>query len=420
MQILLLISFLCLTVSPGNISNSGSLGSELEVASVAYYSSIPLRESPYPRWRGLVRMNAKQAQSRNHYRFFYDDQFRLIRITFQLGEALKEPNHTANYFFTTPEIRFTYQDNLEIRTFYDRFGNPSTQRGAYKEIYTMDEMGKYQFLHFENEKLERIENTWGIAKYQWNLQPNGAVIEQRFKLNGEPQTLRPSFEFYTIRLCYEENGFLALMQNINEHGQLIENNSGVAQDKLHFDQAGLWYGWTVLDAQNQVKRGNGPNVARGINVPNEWGYESGIRYEDERGEVVKNAYGFWGSLRFYDAYGNYDFTQFIDKDGQSGIHEKAGYSIAQYLWSADGLRQEQVRLLDETKQPVMHESRGYTGFKIEYDKQGRRMKTTYLNLEGKAENRLDNGVAYIEYEYDINNRLMNSKRFDRDGKLLER
>ena len=391
---------------------------ELESAHVEYYSSIPLRESPYPRWRGIIRLTEKQSQNRNHYRFEYDDQFRLIKISFQLGQHLQAPNHTANYFFTNSVIHFSYQDNLEIRTFSDRFGNPSLQRGAHKEVFTKDKMGKYQSLHFENEQDEKIENDWGISEYQWQVQQDGAVIEKRFNLAGEAKSLRPGFEFYNIRLYYEENGMLAIMQYIDEEGQLVDNSSGVAQDRLHFDQQGRWYGWTVMDAQHKVKRGNGPNVARGINVPNEWGYEASIHYEDEFGNHVKNNYGFWGSKRFYDTNGNYNYTQFIDKNGNPGINEKSGYSIAQYHWSEDGLRRLQVDLLDVDRRPVLHHTRGYWSIKMDYDRLGNRIRTTYLGLDGQPINRMDNGVAYLEYRYNAQHQLLDTKRFDQDGKIL--
>ena len=93
------------------------------------------------------------------------------------------------------------------------------------------------------------KNSWGIYEYLWEQQIDGSVIENRINRSGEPVALRPGFEFYSIRLYYEHNGVLALMQNIDSVGNLVENRTGVAQDKLHFDKKGRWLGWTVFRCQ---------------------------------------------------------------------------------------------------------------------------------------------------------------------------
>ena len=54
---------------------------------IEYYSSIPLRESPYPDFKGIVRLSEEEALSRNHYRFEYDDKFRLKNVSFWLGST---------------------------------------------------------------------------------------------------------------------------------------------------------------------------------------------------------------------------------------------------------------------------------------------------------------------------------------------
>ena len=390
-----------------------------ENTTVAYFSTIALRESPYPDFRGVIRMTRDQAMKRNHYRLIYDKNFRLASVSFHLGNTLREPNHTANYFFTTPVQKIHYEKGKEIRSFFDRFGNQVTQRGVFREIYMINEMGKRVALHYENENGKKMENSWGISDYKWEHQMDGSVIEKRFNLEQEPKSLRPGFEFFTIRLYYEQNGLLALMQNIDEYGNLVENSSGVAQDKLLFDEAGRWYGWNVLDKNHQIKRGNGPNVAKGINIPNEYGYETSVRYEDTDGSPLKNNYGFWGSHRFYDAFGNYDYTQFIDSTGKPGLNSRSGYCYAQYTWDRSGLNRLKVELLDTEKKAVLHKRGGYATIQQEYDQENKLIKTSYLGLDGKLVNRKDNGVAYIIYHYDEKRKRVKQIRFDRQGISLE-
>ncbi len=390
-----------------------------ETALVEYYATIALRESPYAPFQGVVRLSKREAMARKHYQFVYGEGFRLKSISFRLGNRPVAPNHTANYFFTTSRQEFEYRDQLEIRTFYDRFGHPATQRNASKEVYRLDSLGRYQTLRFEEASGNPIENSWGIGEYRWKVQNDGSIIENRYNLKGKEVALRPGFDFYTIRLCYEPNGLLALMQNIDEAGNLVENSSGVAQDKLHFDNEGRWYGWTVLDGQHQIASGNGPNVAKGINTPNRYGYETAIRYEDVDGTPLKNSYGFWGSNRYYDRFGNYDYTQFVDEQGNPGMHEKAGYSIAEYTYSPDGLFRTNVQLLGLNREPVLHKTRGYAAVRLTYDEQGKLIRTAYLGTNDEAVNRTDNGVSYIVLEYDTTNNPITEKRFDKAGNPIE-
>jgi hypothetical protein len=385
---------------------------------VTYYATIALRESPFPAFKGLTQLTANEAQYRNHYQFVKDSGFRLKAIIFRLGDQVRDVNHTANYFLTTPEIRISYSGDQEVRTFYDRFGNQVKQRGTWKEVFTKDELGRNKSLHFEDESGQQIENDWGIYTYQWEVKNDGSVVENRYNQKGIPVMLRPGFDFYTIRLTYESNGSLALMQNIDDQGDLVENSSGVAQDKLHFDEQGRWLGWTVLDAQHQKKSGNGPNVAKGINTSDEYGYETSIYYENEFGVRVRNTYGFWGSRRFYDKFGNYDYTQFIDQTGNPGLHEKAGYSIAQYTWTRDGLLPISVQLLGLNKEPVLHKNRGYATIKHQHDSEGRLIKTSYHGLRQELINRTDNGVAYIVYEYSMGGEKKSIQRFNKDSQPL--
>ncbi|MCG6191165.1 hypothetical protein [Maribellus maritimus] len=392
--------------------NKKDIENEVSECFTEYYSAIPLRESPYPNFQGVVRLSKKEAMTRNHYRFTYDKSFRLVSVSFWLGEKLREPNHTANYFFTAPMQKIQYTDNKEIITYQDRFGNQIAQRGAYKSIYLLDKNGRRVALHYEDDKGNTVENSWGISNYEWNHQNDGSVIESRYDLKGKLQSLRPQFDFFIIRLYYEQNGIVALMQNVDENSTLIENSSGVAQDKLLFDKEGKWLGWKVLNAKNQLHRGNGPNVAKGINTSNKFGYESSIRYEDIDGSRIINAHGFWGSKRFYDNKGNYTYTQFIDSLGNAGVNEKSGYCYAIYTWDESGYNLLKIELQDTNRQAAIHKNGGYSSIVYEYNEFAQKTQISYLGKNGEPINRADNGVSYIKFDYNKNHTLKSSNCYN--------
>ncbi len=383
-----------------------------------YYSIIPLRESPYPFFQGILRLSKNEAMTRNHYRFTYDNLFRLESISFWAGDKLRKSNHTANYFFTAPMQKIEYADKKEIITYYNRFGNQTRQRGVHKSVYSLDKNGRRIALHYEDNKGVIIENSWGISNYKWNHQDDGSVIESRYDLKGKLKSLRPQFDFFRIRLYYEQNGLLALMQNIDEKGVLVENNSGVAQDKLHFDNEGRWLGWTVLNAKNQIHKGNGPNVAKGINIPDQYGYETSIRYEDVDGSSIINSHGFWGGKRFYDNYGNYKITQFIDSLGNPRINEQTGYCYAVYTWDDKGINLLKYELLDINKQPILHKKRGYAKTEYEYNEFDQTTRISYFGKNGEKINRKDNGVSYIIRNYNKNYTRKNSINYSKSNEIL--
>ena len=396
--------------------NKAHLGNQ--PTTVEYFATMPLRESPYPMYQGVVRLSQEAAEKRNHYRFEYDSLYRLVSVSFRFKDRLKDPNHTANYFITSAETRIQYGSNEQLYTYYDRFGNSVLQRGVFKSIYKLDGQGRRVSLSFKNEKGDYIENTWGIARYVWEHQNDGSVIENRYNLNDYEVSLRPNFDFFRIRLSYEQNGVLALMQNIDEQGRLIVNKSGAAQDKLVFDSEGRWLGWVVLGINDELHRGNGPNVAKGINESNNYGYESGLRFEDVDGSPVMNSHGFWGSKRYYDQYGNYAVTHFTDSLGKPGTNAKSGYSYAKYTFDKNGFNRIKVELQDVNQQPTIHKTGGYATITYEYDSFDNRIKTNYLGLDGELINRADNGISFIRYEYDEKHKRISTKRYNKEGRLL--
>lgn len=389
-----------------------------EGSDIRYYSTIPLRESPYPSWQGVIQLTKKVSMQRNHYRFEFDSIGRITEISFRNGEIIIEPNHTANYFFRTPVIRFSYDSNLEIRTFFNRRLGAAKSFGAFQEIHVFDDLGRKSKLYFQDAEGKRMENEWGVYVYEWEHLMDGSVVERRFNQTGVEMPLRPGFDFHTIRLYYEQNGMLALMQNVNDDLSLNENSSGVAQDKMLFDGVGRWLGWRVLDANNELERGNGPDVATGINQSNKWGYEVTLHYEDEEGNRIRSAYGFGGNLREYDKYGNFSKTTFLDEAGKPMNNERTGYSSSIYTYSEDGIDRLRVDLTDADGNPVEHGTRGFAAIVQSYDQNHNLLKTEYLNRVGQLINRIDNGIAYTTHSYPDGSESI-VRNFDKDGNELK-
>lgn len=388
---------------------------------VKYYASLVFRETPYAQQKGLVPLHSTQAKTRGHYRITRDGQERIVEIAFMQGEHYKTPNHTTDHYqFPAPIVRTQYQRATETKSFYNILGTPIAVRGqVFKEVYGLDSRGHRKQLYFLDKDGREIENEWGVAAYHWQIQEDGSVVETRVDLQGKPQPLRPYFPFYTTRLHYDPQGYISLMQNVDAQGNLIENSTGVAQDKLEFDHQGRWLGWKVLGREGKLTEGNGPNVAKGINTPDEFGYETAIRYEDKHGNAKRNSHGFWGSRRFYDDFGNLTHTYFTDSIGNPAPNVVSGYTYAIYKWDTKRMRRVSAQLLGTDKQPIDHKTRGYSAITYAYDDRGLLSQVSFLDRHGEPINRLDNGVAYITYSYDTGGVRTSRREFNTDHKELK-
>lgn len=410
-----------LTNTPSTANSDGLAGPQYveQTPRIEYYSTLVFVESPLAEIRGSRVLTRDVAMSRNHYRFEYDEQGRLSEVGFFAGKNRRERDHTSNLFFLSSSMKFEYTGDTETRSFFDSNGYRTTVLGdVARWVYGLDSLGRKTSLVFENSEGVQIENEWGIARYEWTYNSDGSVIESRFNQGGVPQAIRPGFEFYRVRLSYDYRGYIALMQNIDEHGRLVENPSGAAQDRMEVNEYGNLIAWNVLDKTGNLQRGNGPNVARGVQTFNEWGYETSIRFEDESGQAIQTAYGFYNSRTTFDRWGNIESRTFYDSSGKPTAHAQAGYVSLKMEWDRSGRNRVKLSYFDAEGVPVLHASRGYSVTRNAHDASGRLISVTFEDATGKLVDRLDTRVARIEYSYTEDGQR-EARRYSASGVLVQ-
>ncbi len=386
---------------------------------VFYYSTLKFVETPLSYIEGSVPLRKEVALSRNHYRFVFDEFYQLKSIAFYNGETPRKPNHTANLFMLSHQIKFSYTDSTEHMFFFDSEGKVTAVLGNCSSFsYTIDERGYRKSLHFLDQDENRITNSWGIYQYQWSYQEDGSVIEERQDQAGESVAIRPGFEFYRLKLNFNHLGQIARMQNIDENGELIENSSGASQDVIYTNHEGNFLSWKVLNNSSDLEKGNGPNVALGRQFFNEFGYERQLIHFDENGSRIYSAYGICESRTEFDEFGNISERRFYDIEGNRGVHLEADYHLLKIEWSKDGNRRISLSYFTVKDQAVLHNSRGYHQVKYKYSSQNKLIRMSYLNDKGVLINRIDNGVAMIEFEYDANGKVITTKKLNKDGKEI--
>ena len=243
------------------------------------------------------------------------------------------------------------------------------------------------------------------------------MIEDRFDTNGKQVSIRPSFEFYRLKLYFNNAGHITLMQNIDESGNLVENNSEVSQDKITTNSRGNFLQWEVLNNQHQLEKGNGPNVAIGIQKFNEFGYESELEHRDENNNPIYNTYGICRGKTQFDKYGNISERYFYNEINKPSNHKIAGYHKLKIIWDELGNNRELLSYYDLNDKPTTHKTRGYHSVKYDYDRNKNLIKISFLDVNFQLVNRKDSGISYITYHYN-NRERTNTLRFDKEGRKL--
>ena len=107
------------------------------------------------------------------------------------------------------------------------------------------------------------ENGWNIHRYQWTIEEDGSVLEERFSLNDEPRSIRPNFTFFKVRLEFGKDNMLDFIYHLDKNGNLINNNMKAAMDRIVYDNEGNFSRWMVFDKNKKPAEGNAPEFAIG-------------------------------------------------------------------------------------------------------------------------------------------------------------
>jgi len=367
---------------------------------VDYYATLAFRESPYAPHLGIHRLSAEQAAERNHYRFEYAADGRIRSISFRLGDQLRPPNHTANYFWYASAEHYQYEGDTQIVRYRDQHNQPRAVHGqVWQSRYRLDGSDRRVRLSYADADGNPTESAWGIARYAWQHQDDGSVVETRRSLSDEPVHLRPGFEFDRIRLGYGATGLTQLMQHIGPQGEVIAGSSGFAQDRFTYTRHGELARYEVLDAHGQRSGSNMQGIASGLLSFSEYGYEHVASYEDAQGQPAYNDNGWWVSERRYDDHGNMLLNAFADRDGKRVNNPATGYAELRFSWHEDGLRRRELAYFDASGQPAEHRRRGMHAVRYRYDDRERPQLTYLVDREGQLVEHAVQGWAITRYQY---------------------
>lgn len=384
-------------------------------ARTEHFAALRFRESPLESLAGVHRMDPAEARQRNHWRFEYDAQGQLRRLRFMLGDRVRELNDQGNFFIDVPDIEICTVDGQEIRHFRNASGQPAFSRGnVAEERYSRDVIGRMTAVTQHDADGRPIDNGWGIARYQWQHQHDGSVIETRKNLAGASVAMRPDLPFHRLRLQFGADGNLALMSQVDESGALVANELGAAQDRLEYDAEGQMLAWNVHDAAQKRVSGNEPKVARGIRSFGRDGLQSGERYEDPAGRPMSASWGSRVEFMDRDRFGNITAHGNRDDDGTPATNPMTGCATMRMRWTEDGLHRTELACFDAANQPATLTAGGFHRQVEVLDAAGRVAEVRFEDRNGALIDRPD-GVARAVHRYDEQGRVASRAFFNAAG-----
>jgi YD repeat-containing protein len=384
--------------------------------SVAYYSDLAFRESPFEDIAGTGRMSAADATRRNHYRIARDARDRVVSVRHALGNRLRDPDPEHRFFSQAAEMRLCYPQGHEVRKFFNTRGRPTTIRGSVaEERFDLDEEGYRQALRHLGVNGQPVDSGWGIARYDWQRNDDGSVIETRHNLAGEAVAMRPNLPFERVRLRFGPSGWLAKLEHLDDKGALLDNPMNAAEDRLEYRASGEFIAWNVYDAKGERVEGNAPNVARGITSYHANGLPLSTRFEDRNGRPMAMANGVWVEHAEFDEAGNMTEARFFGSDGKLAVAPEVGCALFEFRWEAEGLLRGHLACFDAQRRPARFTQGGFHRVTDRFNASGDLQETRFEDENGRLIASTQ-GIARIVVRYDDQGRPIEREFLDAEGK----
>ena len=275
--------------------------SALYAAETEHFRHLMFRETPFATYKGIHPISESESKSAVHYEFTYDDNGRVSQISRKFNDKLvRALGVWDSFIWFAPQVKIDYQQGKETHTYYDLSGKQTQAHGnVWRAVYTLGENNQRISLAFFDKDGKPTESEWNVHQYQWRPSDDNHIFEKRVNLAGEQQKFRPEFEFYEVKLEYDQNGQLAFVRNLGTDHTPTNNSSGAGIDRITYDLAGNFVRWQVYDKNGNAVEGNRPMVHFGEHLSDNHGNKIGLRGYDRFGKQVPFA---WGSIFQRDVY----------------------------------------------------------------------------------------------------------------------
>ncbi|MDF1560119.1 MAG: hypothetical protein P1P83_07915 [Bacteroidales bacterium] len=308
----------------------------------AHYRALLFSETPWDTERGSHELTPAQAKEINNYKFTYDDAGRLVSVEYVRGD---EPLSYGS-LSGAAKITYEYIDNLQIKRFFDKNGEPMESGGVFTPEYTLDDQGTRIALRFLDRDGNPVENRNKIHNYVWRILPDGKLQEKRYNLAKEETIMNPFCPFYELRFSYNDKGYVTEMANYMDdklYNCTAENcgDIGVSYFEFESNEHGDLLMFSVYNVTGQMS-----NLywgwSRRVSTYDKNGYVQETAMLDQDNEYVAGKM-IPVTQYSYDKHGAVVEVRNMDKDRNIINHPDSGVAITQYNYDEKGNRTETLR-----------------------------------------------------------------------------
>jgi len=292
----------------------------LFLISFVYFKHLVFRETPYAPIQGRNPVTKEMAKKENHYKFTYNRSDQLIKLEYKIGKQAISPLRAGmmdGSADVAPITVIKYEGNLEIRHFFDEQGNTSTNgMNVHKAVYEYNDEGERVGLKYYDKDNKLIDNAWNICEYVWEKMDDHKVLEKRKNTADEYAPIRPYYQMMNVIYKYHPNGMLASMSNVDDTGNLIEEETGVAVDEPVYNEKLELTSFKFYDAKENNVVGSFLGSAGGTIKYDDKGSDIEYIKTDLKGNPILGT-GVWASIKnLYDEFGSLTERSFYDEKGK--------------------------------------------------------------------------------------------------------
>lgn len=262
---------------------------------------------------------------------------------------------------------------------------------------------------------------------------------------GKPSTA--NLGFFATELSYDAQGNVAESRNVDEHGTLVEEISGIALQRFAHDPRGnliseFFYGADGKPARTRY----GAEIRHTVDLRDRYmefsffdvdgkpflrpdtGMASAKFKRDERGNlveivsldadlkpIVSKRFGAAYRVNAFDDQGNQLESRMLDPQRRL-MRDKDGVAIYRRQYDPLGRCIEET-YFDAMQRPARH-LQGYYGYRAEFDHRGREQQRTYLDARGGPMRVARLGAAGVRYDHDALGRVMRETYLGENGAAL--
>lgn len=276
--------------------------------------------------------------------------------------------------------------------------------------YTRSEEGYVTKVQFCADNTGRLAPDNAVYGFEYVLDKKGRIIETYF-LDAMGERRLNSEGIYSRKFIYDENDDLIEWTNHGTNGTLTADSAGIVRKVNTFDKY-----HNVIETTFYDENGNPKYIASYRAVTQKLHYENGNlvlgKLFDENGKYCKNS-DYVAVAFTYDKNGFMESQTYLNENGEATLIHAVNYAIHKYINNDLGKPVE--NLFYDTEGNLINNVDGYAREVIEYDSNGRMLKSSYYDKDGSPADFSEYGYSTKTVTYDERGRETSESYWGKDG-----